>query len=63
MNEEDRQWFKKLLTDRLEGEFQLKFDEVVPHEPLFYGDFMIPNADVNVYCQITDEKKVGYFCG
>ena len=60
MNNEDREWFKKLLSERLVNTFKMKYEDVVTKEPLFYGDFMIPNADVNIYCEITDEPKVRY---
>jgi len=36
----------------------MRFDEVVIRTPLFYGDFMVPSAEVKLYNEITDEEKV-----
>ena len=58
VNDEDRTWFKKLLEEKLVDSFQMRFDEVVTRTPLFYGDFMIPSAEVKLYNEITNEEKV-----
>lgn len=58
VNDEDRNWFKLLLEEKLVNDFQMKFSDVVTRVPLFYGDFMIPSAEVKIYNEITDENKV-----
>ena len=58
VNDEDRVWFRKLLEEKLVESFEIRFDEVVTRSPLFYGDFMIPSAEVKLYHEITDEGKV-----
>lgn len=40
-------------------EWDTTFDEVVPYEPLLFGDFMMPGADVKLYELIDDMEKVG----
>ncbi|XP_029358997.1 dynein heavy chain 1, axonemal [Echeneis naucrates] len=54
---EDRDWFTKLLKDCIE-EFDCIFKEVVPCQPILYGDFMIPGADNKVYTLIEDKEKL-----
>jgi len=58
VNDEDRSWFKRLLEEKLVESFNMRFDEVVTRTPLFYGDFMVPSAEVKLYNEITDEEKV-----
>lgn len=40
-------------------EWEVTFDEVVPFQPLLFGDFMSPGADVKLYELIDDKEKVG----
>lgn len=54
---EDRDWFNGLLKDCIQ-EFDCSFEEVVPCQPVLYGDFMIPGADRKVYTLIEDKDKV-----
>lgn len=54
---EDRDWFSKLLKDCIQ-EFNCSFEEVVPCQPVLYGDFMIPGADHKVYTLIEVKEKV-----
>ncbi|XP_076603478.1 dynein axonemal heavy chain 1 [Chaetodon auriga] len=54
---EDRDWFNRLLTDCIQ-EFDCSFEEVVPYQPVLYGDFMIPGADHKVYSLIQDKQKL-----
>lgn len=61
VNDEDRIWFRKLLEEKLVESFEIRFDEVVTRSPLFYGDFMIPSAEVKLYHEITDDEKVIFF--
>lgn len=61
VDDADRNWFKMLLEEKLVNDFQVKFSDVVTRVPLFYGDFMLPSAEVKVYNEITDESKVCRF--
>nr|XP_046240546.1 dynein axonemal heavy chain 1 [Scatophagus argus] len=54
---EDRDWFNRLLKDCIQ-EFDCTFEEVVPCQPVLYGDFMIPGADHKVYTTIQDKEKL-----
>lgn len=55
---EDRDWFDKLLQDRIE-EFGCSFQEVVPYQPVLFGDFMNPGSENKAYQLIDDREKVG----
>lgn len=57
---EDRYWFDKLLQEHI-GEFGCSFQEVVPCQPVLFGDFMIHGTDNKVYQLIEDKEKVGHF--
>ncbi|XP_048343305.1 LOW QUALITY PROTEIN: dynein axonemal heavy chain 1 [Sphaerodactylus townsendi] len=57
VNEEDRTWFDDLMKIMM-SEWEIDFDEVVPFQPLLYGDFMMPGADVKLYELIEDEDKL-----
>uniref|UniRef100_A0A3Q3E168 Dynein, axonemal, heavy chain 1 n=1 Tax=Labrus bergylta TaxID=56723 RepID=A0A3Q3E168_9LABR len=54
---ENRDWFNLLLKDCIQ-KFDCSFDEVVPVQPVLYGDFMIPGADNKVYTLIEDKEKL-----
>ncbi len=56
VNDEDRKWFDQLLHTHIQ-EFGCKIEEVVPYQPVLYGDFMFPGA-VKVYRLIEDKEKV-----
>lgn len=57
VNDEDRIWFDDLMKNMM-LEWGTTFDEVVPFQPLLYGDFMMPGADVKLYELIDDKDKV-----
>ncbi|ELV10380.1 Dynein heavy chain 1, axonemal [Tupaia chinensis] len=57
VNEEDRGWFDQLLQSCME-QWEVAFDKVCPFQPILYGDFMSPGADVKSYELITNEKKM-----
>uniref|UniRef100_A0A9L0J1V5 Dynein axonemal heavy chain 1 n=1 Tax=Equus asinus TaxID=9793 RepID=A0A9L0J1V5_EQUAS len=57
VNQEDRNWFDKLLESHMER-WEVAFNEVCPFQPILYGDFMSPGCDVKSYELITSEKKV-----
>ncbi|XP_062843095.1 dynein axonemal heavy chain 1 [Trichomycterus rosablanca] len=54
---EDRDWFDQLLQEHIE-EFGCSFQEVVPCQPVLFGDFMIPGTDSKVYQLIQDKEKL-----
>ncbi|XP_036957739.1 dynein heavy chain 1, axonemal isoform X2 [Acanthopagrus latus] len=54
---EDRNWFNSLLKDCIK-DFDCSFEEVVPCQPVLYGDFMIPEAQHKVYTFIQDIEKL-----
>ncbi|XP_064422227.1 dynein axonemal heavy chain 1 [Latimeria chalumnae] len=57
VNEEDRTWFDQLLKGRME-ELKMSFEEVIPYQPVLYGDFMNPGADNKLYELIEDHDKL-----
>ncbi|XP_019911214.2 dynein heavy chain 1, axonemal [Esox lucius] len=57
VNPEDREWFDTLLQARIE-ELGSRFEEVVPSQPVLFGDFMIPGAENRVYRLIKDREKL-----
>nr|XP_001915928.3 dynein heavy chain 1, axonemal isoform X2 [Equus caballus] len=57
VNQEDRNWFDKLLESHMER-WEVAFNEVCPFQPILYGDFMSPGSDVKSYELITSEKKM-----
>ncbi|XP_058647833.1 dynein axonemal heavy chain 1 isoform X3 [Onychostoma macrolepis] len=56
VSDEDRKWFDQLLHTHIQ-EFGCKIEEVVPYQPVLYGDFMFPGA-VKVYRLIEDREKL-----
>ncbi|XP_026131005.1 dynein heavy chain 1, axonemal isoform X1 [Carassius auratus] len=56
VSDEDRKWFDQLLHTHIQ-EFGCKIEEVVPYQPVLYGDFMFPGA-VKVYRLIEDKEKL-----
>ncbi|XP_073447685.1 dynein axonemal heavy chain 1 [Aquarana catesbeiana] len=57
VNEEDRSWFDELMKGRME-EFGATFQEVVPQQPVLYGDFMTSGSDSKAYQLIEDRAKL-----
>uniref|UniRef100_A0A670IKK4 Dynein axonemal heavy chain 1 n=1 Tax=Podarcis muralis TaxID=64176 RepID=A0A670IKK4_PODMU len=57
VNEEDRTWFDDLMKSVM-SEWDTTFKEVVPYEPLLYGDFMNPGSDVKLYELIPEREKL-----
>ncbi|KXJ11002.1 Dynein heavy chain 1, axonemal [Exaiptasia diaphana] len=58
VNEDDCKWFSELMKEKIEKGFQIKIDDVINESPMIYGDFMLPNADVKVYNEVSDYNKV-----
>nr|XP_033782541.1 dynein heavy chain 1, axonemal isoform X1 [Geotrypetes seraphini]XP_033782544.1 dynein heavy chain 1, axonemal isoform X1 [Geotrypetes seraphini]XP_033782545.1 dynein heavy chain 1, axonemal isoform X1 [Geotrypetes seraphini]XP_033782546.1 dynein heavy chain 1, axonemal isoform X1 [Geotrypetes seraphini]XP_033782547.1 dynein heavy chain 1, axonemal isoform X1 [Geotrypetes seraphini] len=57
VNEEDRTWFDELMKEIMQ-EFDSSFTEVIPNQPVLYGDFMSPGSDSNIYQLIEDHVKL-----
>jgi dynein heavy chain len=49
----DKDWFKELLVNSMEGQLNLNWADVVSIEPLLYGDYMSPGAEVRSYVAIN----------
>lgn len=56
INDEDRDWFRNLLADRMKSDFNVNFSDVV-QEPVLYGDFVAHSAE-RAYQEIDDIKLV-----
>lgn len=57
VSDEDRTWFDNLMTEKM-VEFGTTFEEVIPTQPVLFGDFMEPGANVKVYQAIESQDKV-----
>uniref|UniRef100_A0A8C5T8B7 Dynein axonemal heavy chain 1 n=1 Tax=Malurus cyaneus samueli TaxID=2593467 RepID=A0A8C5T8B7_9PASS len=57
VSDEDRTWFDKLMEEKME-DFGTTFEVVIPTQPVLFGDFMDPGADVKVYQEITSQDKL-----
>ncbi|VDM31966.1 unnamed protein product [Hydatigera taeniaeformis] len=63
INETDRNWFKSLCIKTMEEYFEAKFEEVVPSEPLLYGDLLsVETADNRKYIEMVDHTQVVRVC-
>jgi dynein heavy chain len=58
INDEDRGWFKSLLTLKMKHDFDLEYKDVITNETIIFGDFGMPNADPKMYAEIDDFKAV-----
>lgn len=58
VNSEDREWFQDVLREKLTTAFESKIEDILTNDILIYGDFMVPNADMKVYAEVTDYTKV-----
>ncbi|KAM6325251.1 LOW QUALITY PROTEIN: dynein axonemal heavy chain 1 [Podargus strigoides] len=54
---EDRTWFDSLMKSMME-ELGTTFEEVIPSQPVLFGDFMEPGANVKVYNAIDSQEKL-----
>lgn len=45
---EDHDWFRQRQTSLLQKHFGLAYSQVVSHERLIYGDYLVPGADLKV---------------
>lgn len=56
--DEDRNWLIGLMKDKVERLYNMSWDEVVPRQPLVYGDFMNIGSEVRNYEEIESEEKL-----
>ncbi|NWQ64257.1 DYH1 protein, partial [Neopipo cinnamomea] len=57
VNEEDRTWFDNLMKKKME-EFGTTFEQVIPSQPVLFGDFMEPGANVKLYKAVDSQEKL-----
>lgn len=55
INQDDRNWFSKLLNDTLKEQFDYDITDLTKDKVLFYGDFCGVSGQ---YEQITNFRKV-----
>lgn len=55
INDEDRNWFNRLLQNMLNETFKCDISNIIGKKPLFYGDFCDTGGD---YERIIDIEKV-----
>ncbi|XP_025927284.1 dynein heavy chain 1, axonemal [Apteryx rowi] len=57
VSEEDRSWFDSLMKHMME-ELGTTFEEVIPSQPVLFGDFMVQGADTKLYEAINSQEKL-----
>lgn len=57
VTKEDQTWFDNLMKSMME-ELDTTFEEVVPSQPVLFGDFMEPGAHIKLYEEIDSQEKV-----
>lgn len=57
VSKEDQTWFDNLMMTMME-EMDTTFEEVVPSQPVLFGDFMEPGANIKLYKAIDSQEKV-----
>ncbi|NXX67841.1 DYH1 protein, partial [Spizella passerina] len=57
VSDEDRTWFDNLMTEKM-VEFGTTFEEVIPTQPVLFGDFMEPGSNVKLYQAIESQDKL-----
>ncbi|CAG5113648.1 Oidioi.mRNA.OKI2018_I69.chr2.g7738.t1.cds [Oikopleura dioica] len=55
INNEDRTWFEDQLKGKINDSFGLDFNEVAPHKPVIFADFVSNNG---AYQFVKDHKKM-----
>eukprot|EP00960_Hanusia_phi_P037729 753088-Hanusia_phi.AAC.6 len=58
INDEDREWFRSLLTRQLSENFELEYGELIGSNRLIFGDYMNPGSDSKRYQWINDFGKL-----
>uniref|UniRef100_A0A8C3GQP8 Dynein axonemal heavy chain 1 n=1 Tax=Cairina moschata TaxID=8855 RepID=A0A8C3GQP8_CAIMO len=56
VTKEDQTWFDNLMKSMME-ELDTTFEEVVPSQPVLFGDFMEQDAHVRLYKEINSQEK------
>lgn len=56
--DEDRNWLKSFLKAKIEREFNMVWETVVPRPRLIYGDFINAGSEVKYYEEMEDMDKV-----
>lgn len=63
INYADRNWFKNLSIQTMKTYFSALFEDVVPSEPLLYGDILSPDLPENrKYIEMVDQSLVVRVC-
>eukprot|EP01116_Phalansterium_solitarium_P017128 TRINITY_DN413_c0_g1_i5.p1 TRINITY_DN413_c0_g1~~TRINITY_DN413_c0_g1_i5.p1 ORF type:complete len:4163 (-),score=2181.62 TRINITY_DN413_c0_g1_i5:539-13027(-) len=62
VDNEDRNWFQRLLETKMFKFLKTKWDEVLKTDRLVYGDFMVAGANPRVYAEIDDMTKLTNVC-
>ncbi|NWX92741.1 DYH1 protein, partial [Nothoprocta pentlandii] len=57
VSDEDRTWFDSLMKHMME-ELGTTFEEVIPSQPVLFGDFMVQGADTKLYEVIESQEKL-----
>ncbi|NXR16043.1 DYH1 protein, partial [Semnornis frantzii] len=57
VSEDDQTWFDNLMKSAME-ELGMTFEEVVPSQPVLFGDFMEPGASVKLYKEILSQEML-----
>uniref|UniRef100_A0A8B9EVG3 Dynein axonemal heavy chain 1 n=1 Tax=Anser cygnoides TaxID=8845 RepID=A0A8B9EVG3_ANSCY len=57
VTKEDQTWFDNLMKSMME-ELGTTFEEVVPSQPVLFGDFMERDAHIRLYKEINSQEKV-----
>ncbi|NXN51379.1 DYH1 protein, partial [Rynchops niger] len=57
VSKEDRTWFDNLMKNMMD-ELGTTFEEVIPLQPVLFGDFMEPGANIKLYQPINSQEKL-----
>ena len=57
INDDDRNWFKDMLSKQMTDIFRIEYSELVTGR-LMYGDYIIPGAEPKLYQQVHDFDKL-----
>ncbi|XP_010014835.1 PREDICTED: dynein heavy chain 1, axonemal, partial [Nestor notabilis] len=57
VSKEDCTWFNNLMKSMME-ELDTSFEEVIPSQPVLFGDFMDPGAHIKLYKAIDSQEKL-----
>ncbi|NXX05401.1 DYH1 protein, partial [Larus smithsonianus] len=57
VSKEDQTWFDNLMKNMME-ELGTTFEEVIPSQPVLFGDFMEPGANIKLYQPINSQEKL-----